>query len=92
MSTLATIDVEPLAQAVAARALEIIAEHKFNPPPDPLLNTRQIAERLDVSETKVRELVAGGWLRKAPGMIEIRVRQSEVDAYGKPDTTGRQRK
>lgn len=75
--------IEDIAHAAAKRTMEIIAEHKFNPPPDPLLNTRQIAERLDLSETKVRELVAGGYLKKAPGMTEIRVRQSVVDAFGK---------
>lgn len=83
MSAALPLLIEELAQAVAKRSLEIIAEQKFNPPADPLLTTRQIAERLDVSETKVRELVAGGYLPKCKGMVEIRVRQSVVDAFGK---------
>lgn len=74
--------VEEFAQGVAKRSLEIIAEQKFVREKDPLLTTREIGEQLKVSETKARELVNGGFLRRAPGLIEIRVRQSVVDAYG----------
>lgn len=77
------IDIEPLAQALATRAMEIIAEQKFNPPPDPLLSTSEIAAQLNVSEPKVRALVAAGYLKKTKGLTVIRVRQSVLNAYGK---------
>jgi excisionase family DNA binding protein len=73
---------EDVAQSLAKRAMEIIAEQKFKPEPDPLLNTEEIAAELNISKSKTRELVATGHLRRAKGITDIRVRKSVVDAYG----------
>lgn len=78
--------IEGTASAVAARAMEIIAEHHFVQQDDPLLTAKEAGQRIGFSDTKIRQLVELGHLKKAPGLIEIRIRQSVVDAYGKPSS------
>lgn len=67
---------------IGPKLLTLLRSNAVASQPDPLLTTKEVAARLGVSESKVRELVAGGYLQRAKGMSEIRVRQSVVDAYG----------
>lgn len=50
---------------------------------DPLLTVTECAKRIGVGRDKIYELVKAGALLKAPGIREIRIRQSILDAYGK---------
>lgn len=75
-------EIEPLAQALAKRAMEIIAEQKFVPAPDPLLTAKEAGKELGLGETTIRQLVEARALKRAPGLGEIRIRLSVVRAYG----------
>lgn len=81
MSAALPLLIEELAQAVAARAMEIIAEQKFVRQEDPLLKPSEVAKQLRVSERTVRNLVPK-YLKRAPGLVVTRIRQSEVDKFG----------
>ncbi len=83
MSELLEQLIEECAQAAAKRAMVIIAEQKFMPPPDPLLTAAQVGRRIGLSHSKVRDLARGGMIHCAPGLKDIRIRQSVADAYGK---------
>lgn len=65
-----------------ARLLEMMAKH-VPAVSDPLLTCAQAGKRLGMSHSTVRQLVNIGKLKRAPGLIDIRIRQSVVDAYGK---------
>jgi excisionase family DNA binding protein len=58
---------------------------------DPILTAAKAAERLGLSDTKVRQLVQAGFLKSMPGLIEIRIRQSVVDSYGKENPSPRKK-
>jgi len=77
---------DELAAAVVAKAgpklLAYLDARRAEKQPDPLLTVREIAQRLSLGETTVRQLVELGELQRAKGMTDIRVRQSVVDAYG----------
>lgn len=48
-----------------------------------IMTVRQAAAHTGLSQTKIRDLVTAGLLKRAPGFAEIRIRQSVLDAYGK---------
>lgn len=77
---------DELAGAVVAKVgpklLEYLDARRVEKQLDPLLTVRESAKRLRLSEMTVRRLVEGGHLSRAKGVSEIRIRQSEVDAYG----------
>jgi len=80
-----------LAKAIAADAvqqfipmlLNSMKEHFAAEQPDPILNLTQAAKHLGISKDKLSQLVAGGWIKRLPGFIDPRFRQSTLDAYGK---------
>lgn len=64
------------------KPIAYLDEQRLKPEENPLLTVREAGQRLGLGETKVRELVELGALHRAPGLLEIRIRQSVVDAYG----------
>ena len=74
--------VEQILAKLGPRLLAWLEEHRTAKQPDPLLTAKEAGERLGLSDNKVRELIACGHLIKAPGLIEVRIRQSVVDAFG----------
>lgn len=79
---------DDLAAEVIAKAgpklLEYLDARRTEKQSDPLLTVREVAQRLRLGETTVRQLVELKELTRAKGISEIRIRQSVVDAYGKP--------
>lgn len=78
--------VEDLAEDLAKRGAEkivaqVAAQAKLKAE-NPLMSVRECAEHLGLSESKTRDLVNAGLIKKAPGLKEIRVRKSELDKYG----------
>jgi len=72
-------------QVIAKLGPKLIAfldERRVEKKDDPLLTVAEIAKKLHLGETTVRQLVATGALKKAKDLREIRVRESVVDAYG----------
>lgn len=49
-----------------------------------LLTVSEVAKYLRVSKRTVHHLVKIGALQRAPGIGQIRIKQSVVDAYGEP--------
>lgn len=49
---------------------------------NPALSVKEAAEQLNLSDDTVRRMVDRGALIKVPGLTEIRIRQSVVDALG----------
>lgn len=84
--------VEQILAKLGPRLIEWLDERRSKPEADPLLSTPEVAKRLGLSETTVRHLVACGELKKAPGITEIRIRQSVVDAYGTSNPTNKRTK
>lgn len=50
--------------------------------PNELLTVPQIAKELRLSPATVRNLINAGALHRAPDLREMRVKRSEVNAYG----------
>lgn len=79
-----------LADEVARLAVPRIAEavvaevgRQLRYQDDPLMTVLEASAHSGLSQTKIRELVRAKVLKKAPGMDEIRIRRSILDAYGK---------
>lgn len=77
---------DALAEEVVAKAgpklLAYLDARRLEKQPDPLLTVSQTAARLKLGQTTVYQIVESGDLKRAPGIAEIRIRQSVVDAYG----------
>lgn len=73
---------EQVIEAASPALLERIIAQAANFAPNPLLNVEQAAKRLALSPSTIRTLVHSGAIHRAPDIAEIRIRQSEVDAYG----------
>ena len=50
---------------------------------DPLMTVAEVATELKLSKNKVYELVSSERLKRAPGLEDIRIRKSVVDAFGR---------
>lgn len=82
-----------LAEDLAQRALEklsvkvrsFLSELAAEKPADPLLTAEQAGKRVGLSASKIRELVTGGYIAKARGITDTRIRQSVIDNYGKEE-------
>lgn len=75
---------DALVAIAAPKMIEKIEAH-FEVRADPLMTVKEGAVHLGISEQKLRDLIHGGFIKRAPGIAEIRVRQSVLDAYGKPE-------
>lgn len=76
-----TLDATELAKEIAAELVRLRPERD----PNALLSVSQIAAQLSVSVETVRQLIDAGVLARVKGIKERRVKQSTVDAYGKPE-------
>lgn len=81
--------VEQVLARLGPRLIEWLDARRIEKKEDPLLTVREIAKKLRLGETTVRQLVDTGALIKAPGLLEIRVRESVVDNYGTSNPTKR---
>lgn len=76
------INDEALFAQLGPKFMEFVQKHAGTGS-DPLLTCEQAGKRLGLSRTTVRQLVTTGKLRRAPGLVDIRIRQSVVDQYAK---------
>lgn len=81
-----TIDDAAFAKLVAAELAKLMSPEAK---PDRLLSCAEAGEQLNLSRQKVRELVLAGHITRVPGITDIRIRQSALDAYGKPEASGK---
>lgn len=75
---------EGLKALISSIVAETLKQARVETPDDPLLTVPQAAARAGMGQSKFRLLVKAGFIKRAPGGV-VRVRQSEVDAYGKPE-------
>lgn len=61
------------------KLVELLQTHRKK---DPALTVKQAAGELGLSDDAVRRMVERGAIPKLPGITEIRIRQSVVDALG----------
>lgn len=80
---------DKVAAVLGPKLLAFFKQNGTGIAPDKLLSIPKAAKQLGISETKLRELVDVGAIMRAPGITEIRIRQSELDSYGKPERKGK---
>lgn len=81
---------ETFADQLAAEVVERVApallakldERALAARPDPLLTVQQASKHLGLSRENIRHLIELGHITKAPGLLEAKIRQSVLDAYG----------
>ncbi len=73
---------DALAECLGERILTVL-EKRRPKTDDPLLTVKEIAARLRIGETSVRQIINSGALKRAKGISDMRVRESVVNAYGK---------
>jgi hypothetical protein len=84
---------DQLADELAAKVVEIAApallakldERASAARPDPLLTVAQSSKHSGLTVKNIRLLIEQGYIAKAPGLLETKIRQSVLDAYGKPE-------
>jgi excisionase family DNA binding protein len=74
-----------VAAAAPAMAEAVIAKvgDRLRAADNPLLTVQQSAKHVGLSPQTIRNLVRSGVLKRAKGLTDIRIRKSELDAYGK---------
>lgn len=72
--------IDALADALAPRVAAKMGETTNNP--NQLMTVPQIAKELRLSHAAVRNLINAGTLHRAPDIREMRVKRSEVNAFG----------
>jgi excisionase family DNA binding protein len=81
---------EALADELAAAVLEKVKAGLGSmlaaPQDDPALSVSEAAKVLGISPTTMRNLINNGIIHRCPGISEMRVRRSVLNAYGKPPT------
>lgn len=85
MSSLDQLSTEIAALAAPKLADLVLAElrEKLKLHDDPLLTVAQAAKHMGLHRDTVYRLLKAKVLKKAPGLTDIRIRQSVLDAYGK---------
>lgn len=85
MSALDQLSDEIAALTAPKLAVLVMAElgEKLRLHDDPLLTVPAAAARIGVHKDTLYKLVRARVIKKAPGMTDIRIRQSVLDAYGK---------
>lgn len=85
MNALETLADELVAKAGPKLAAAVLAEVRtqLRYQDDPLMTVKQASAHTGLSTQKLYDLINAGVIKKAPGMTEIRVRRSNLDAYGK---------
>lgn len=79
-------ELDPILEAFAKKLAPLVAAELAQAPgnnPNELLTVPKISQILGISPAKTRILIRGKELRRAPGLSEMRVKRSVVDAYGK---------
>lgn len=83
LDTLTSAIADEVVAKAGPKLVAYINAHRIAKDPDPLLTVNEAAKRIGLSSSAVRRLVQSGELRRAPGISEIFIKESVVDAYGK---------
>lgn len=78
-------ELDAILDAFAKKLAPLVAAELAQVPgtnPNELMTVSQIARELHLGLSKVRMLINSGTLLRAPDIEEMRVKRSEVEAYG----------